>query len=199
MNTTDTSARSGTNHHWLVGRLALVVVAMFGFGYALVPLYQVFCELTGINGKTGMITASEAASGKVDSSRWVTVEFTGDAMQGLPWEFRPNTSSMRVHPGDIVEATFHARNNSKQRMVAQAVPSVAPSRAAAHFKKTECFCFTQQTLEPGEAIDLPVRFVVQSDLPTDVNTITLSYAFFGADNYADKIAESGSRSDDVGT
>lgn len=173
-------ARTTTSHRPLIGRLALTVVAMFGFGYALVPLYDMLCEITGINGKTGIISQSQAEAGQVDSDRWVTVEFTGSTMQGLPWEFRSNRHKLRVHPGDVAEITFYARNRSQRRITGQAVPSVAPSRAAAHFKKTECFCFTQQVLEPGEEMDMPVRFVVQASLPKDVHTITLSYAFFKA-------------------
>lgn len=188
--------RTATSHRPLIGRLALTVVAMFGFGYVLVPLYDVLCEITGINGKTGTISQRQVEAGQVDSDRWVTVEFTGSTMQGLPWEFRPNRHKLRVHPGDVAEITFFARNRSERRVTGQAVPSVAPSRAAAHFKKTECFCFTQQVLEPGEGMDMPVRFVVQADLPKDVHTITLSYAFFQASQPdANKVTSAGTGND----
>lgn len=176
-------------HGRSVMRLACVVMAMFGFGYALVPLYDVFCELTGINGKTGVVAAEAVGAGQIDTSRWVTVEFTGNTTQGLPWEFRPNENKIRVHPGELVETTFYARNTSARRLAGQAVPSVTPSTAAAHFKKTECFCFTRQVLDPGQGLDMAVRFLVQTDLPEDVHTITLSYAFFRAHE------ENGARND----
>lgn len=160
-------------------KLVAVALAMFAFGYALVPLYSVICEVTGLNGKTGRVQAS--ASGGVDSSRWVTVEFTGNSMDGLPWEFGPEQKSMRVHPGASMVAYYQARNISAEAITGQAVPSVAPNKAAAHFKKIECFCFTRQTLKPKESRQMPVRFVVDANLPRTVNTVTLSYAFFNAD------------------
>lgn len=160
-------------------KLVAVALGMFAFGYALVPLYNVICEVTGLNGKTGRVQASE--SGAVDSTRWVTVEFTGNSMKGLPWEFGPEQKSMRVHPGASMVAYYQARNISGESITGQAVPSVAPNKAAAHFKKIECFCFTRQTLKPQESRQMPVRFVVDANLPRSVNTVTLSYAFFNAD------------------
>ena len=160
-------------------KLVAVALGMFAFGYALVPLYSVICEVTGLNGKTGRVEASN--SGEVDTSRWVTVEFTGNSMHGLPWEFGAEQKSVRVHPGATTVVYYHARNITAEPITGQAVPSVAPNKAAAHFKKIECFCFTKQTLQAKEARQMPVRFVVDANLPRNVNTVTLSYAFFNAD------------------
>jgi cytochrome c oxidase assembly protein subunit 11 len=165
-------------------KLAGVAVGMFVFGYALVPLYDVICEVTGLNGKTGR---AEATVGKkVDQERWVTVEFTGNSMSGLPWEFQAMQKSVRVHPGEVAVAYYEARNTAGEAITGQAVPSVAPNKAATHFKKIECFCFSQQQLKAGERKKMPVRFVVSADLPKEVSTVTLSYAFFNADQLSAK-------------
>jgi len=161
-------------------RLFVVTLAMFGFGYALVPLYDVFCELTGINGKTKRGTIEQA---QVDTKRWVTVEFTGHTSTDLAWEFRPEQFKMRVHPGQVVVANYIARNTTNIPVTGRAVPSVTPNRAARHFKKIECFCFTEQTLKAGEAKKMPVQFYVDRDIPEEVDTITLSYAFFNLDKF----------------
>lgn len=158
-------------------RLGVVVLAMFGFGFALVPLYNVFCELTGLNGKTGVVEAN-ALDGVVDESRLVTVEFTGSVNSRLPWEFAPRTHKMRVHPGKVYEATFVAQNLASEGRVGQAVPSVAPAAASRYFNKTECFCFSPQKFEAGETRELPLRFVVDARLPAEIKTLTLSYTFF---------------------
>ena len=164
----------------LAGRLGIVVIAMFGFGFALVPLYNVFCELTGLNGKTGVVEAS-ALDGVVDESRLVMVEFTGSVNSRLPWEFSPVKYKMKVHPGKVYEATFVARNLGKVTKVGQAVPSLAPATASRYFDKTECFCFTAQRFEAGETRELPLRFVVDTKLPAEITTVTLSYTFFERD------------------
>jgi cytochrome c oxidase assembly protein subunit 11 len=166
----------------LLVKMVVVVAAMFGFGYALVPLYNVFCDITGIRfqEETGRVAETDVKPDGVDSSRWVTVEFTGNTMNGLDWEFKPVTRKMRVHPGELATAVYFARNLSEQAIVGQAVPSVTPSEATSHLKKTECFCFSQQRLEAGESKQMPVRFFVDANLPRDVRTITLSYAFFEA-------------------
>lgn len=161
-----------------VGKLVAGTVGMFGFAFALVPLYDVFCEVTGLNGKTGDAYEYVEADLEADRSRLVQIRFVTNANGGMPWEFGPDTGGMRVNPGGINEATFHATNTTKRRMVAQAIPSVAPGRAAAFFHKTQCFCFDQQVLEPGESIEMPVRFIVDRDLPRSVGTITLSYTMF---------------------
>ena len=160
-------------------RLALVVLAMFGFGYALVPLYDVLCEITGLGGRTGVVAAS-ALDGGVDTNRTIKVQFLGSVNSRLPWEFRPNITSMEVHPGQVYETTYFARNLSKTVTVGQARPSVAPAIASLHFNKTECFCFVEQEFAPGEARDMPVRFVLSRDLPADIATVTLSYTFFNS-------------------
>ncbi len=159
-------------------KLFLVVVAMFGFGYALVPLYSVVCQLTGLNGKTSRIGSDTAAAYAPDTERWVTVEFLGSVKAGLPWSFTPVVKRMRVHPGQLYDARFLATNLDTQPLLGQAVPSVAPSEAAKHFHKTECFCFTQQRFEPKETRELPLRFVIDPALPKHVKTVTLSYTFF---------------------
>ncbi len=165
-------------------RLAGVAAGMFVFGYALVPLYDVICEVTGLNGKTGRAEAT--VGDRVDRDRWVTVEFTGNSMSGLPWEFRALQKSMRVHPGEVAVAYYEARNTAGEAITGQAVPSVAPNKAATHFKKIECFCFSQQQLKDGERKKMPVQFVVSADLPKGVGTVTLSYAFFNADQLSAK-------------
>ena len=166
----------------LAGKLFLVVVAMFAFGFALVPLYDVFCQITGLNGNTGRIDERVAQASQVDTSRWVTVEFTGQVMNGLPWEFRPLQNKLRLHPGETAVVKYYVRNMTAETMNGQAVPSVSPPRAASHFKKVECFCFSRQQLEGGQSEEMPVRFLVESDLPEDVKTLTLSYAFYDVDS-----------------
>ena len=160
-------------------RLAFVVLAMFGFGYALVPLYDVLCEITGLGGRTGVVAAG-ALDGAVDTSRTVKVQFLGTVNSRLPWEFRPNVASMEVHPGQVYQTTYFARNLSGSTTIGQARPSVAPSIASLHFNKTECFCFVEQEFAPGETRDMPVRFVLSRDLPADIATVTLSYTFFNS-------------------
>jgi cytochrome c oxidase assembly protein subunit 11 len=160
----------------LVIRLSLVVVAMFGFGFALVPIYDVMCQAFGINGKTaGAYQAGEQA---VDASRQVRVQFLATNAADMVWEFRPMADEVAVHPGDSTQILFVAHNPTDRPMTAQAIPSVAPSKAAAYFHKTECFCFTQQVLQPGERIEMPVRFIVDRDLPADVRHLTLAYTLF---------------------
>jgi cytochrome c oxidase assembly protein subunit 11 len=178
------SRRTEQSNRRTVLKLAAVAFGMFAFGYALVPLYDVLCQATGLNGKTGRAEAS--VGGKVDENRWVTVEFTGNSMSGLPWEFGPEQKTLRVHPGEIAEVYYQARNTAAEAITGQAVPSVAPGNAATHFKKIECFCFSQQHLKAGEQKRMPVRFVVSTDLPKEVNTVTLSYAFFNADQVSAK-------------
>ena len=165
----------------LAAKLALVTVAMFGFGYALSPMYDVMCRALGLNGKTGRTDAQTVAAQPVDMSRTVTVEFTGLATTGLPWEFKPLTKKLEIHPGETAEVKYLAHNLAPDELTGQAIPSVSPGISAAHFKKIECFCFTRQTLKPGESREMPVRFVVDAGLDQDVHTITLSYSFFNTD------------------
>lgn len=161
-------------------KLLWVVGAAILFTIALVPLYSVLCQLTGLNGKTEGLPAAVRQSLKVDQSRWVTVEFMGNVMPGLGWNFTPNQRSMRVHPGQIELATFEAKNNTNQVAAGQAVPSISPGQAALYFKKIECFCFQRQMLQPGEVKEMPLRFYVSPDLPADIQNVTLSYAFYNA-------------------
>ena len=174
MTTVEAARRNARSMAW---HLAVVVVAMFGFGYALVPLYDVLCDITGLNGKTGVVQASELVDG-VDRERLVKVQFTSTVNSQLPWGFTPLQSELDVHPGEVYEATFEARNLTDEPVTGQAVPSVAPLQAATHFNKTECFCFTRQTLQPREVRTMPVRFVVDRNLPPGVTTVTLTYTFF---------------------
>ena len=159
----------------LVIRLCVVVVAMFGFGFALVPIYDVMCQAFGINGKTA---GAYAGSQVVDEARQVRVQFLATNAADMVWEFRPEADEVEVHPGNSTQMLFIAYNPTDKPMTAQAIPSVAPSKAAAYFHKTECFCFTQQVLQPGERIEMPVRFIVDRDLPADVRHLTLAYTLF---------------------
>ena len=160
----------------LTGKLLAMTVAMFGFGFLLVPLYDVFCEITGLNGKTD--SSAAVITEAPDLDREVTVEFVGTVNQGGPWEFRPEVSRMRVHPGKLYSTTFYARNRSHDGIAGQAVPSVSPGQAAEYFRKTECFCFTRQDFMAGEEKDMPLRFIVDPGLPAHVDTVSLSYTMF---------------------
>ena len=162
-------------------RLLAVTAAMFGFGYALVPLYDIVCDLTGIGGRTGIISEATATTRAVDSSRVVKVQFVATVNSRLRWAFEGPDTSLEVHPGKVYEASFSATNLLKRPVVAQAVPSVTPVGAAAHFNKIECFCFTRQRLEPGETRAMPVRFVVGEEIPRRIGTLTLAYTFFEAE------------------
>ena len=154
-----------------------IALGAFVFTFSMVPLYRIACEkVFGVRLEKGPVAASTAAGG--NDSRWVTVQFDGGVNSRLPWAFRPEQETLRVHPGQQYEAKFFARNTSDHDIVGNAVPSIAPSRASGYFSKTECFCFTAQTLAAGESRDMPVRFIVDPDLPRDVNTITLSYTFY---------------------
>ena len=171
----------------MLGKLAVITVGMFGFGYALIPLYKHICEMTGINilslverqvpgnGVAGR-DVSVPGNSQVDVTRTITVEF--DANVRGPWEFSPEKRSVQVHPGELTTVMYDFQNVQNRRMAAQAIPSYAPSQAAAHFNKLECFCFNQYTLEPGEKKRWPVAFVIDPKLSKDVTTITLSYTFF---------------------
>lgn len=158
-------------------KLVAVVVGMFGFGFALVPLYDLICDVTGLNGKTGEQYTS-AAKQEVDENRIVTIQFITNNNIGMPWEFRPTVRSMEVRPGELNETNFYVRNPAGRTITGQAVPSVAPFRAAQYLHKTECFCFDQQELKSGESLDMPMRFIVDAGLPKEVTTLTLSYTIF---------------------
>lgn len=150
---------------------------MFGFGYALVPLYAVFCDITGINGKTGgKIESTETRT--IDKNRLITVQFVANLNENMPWDFTPVLHKIQVHPGESTKIEYRARNNMDYEIIGQAVPSVAPGQAADYFKKTECFCFTEQKLAAHEEKLMPVIFTVDSDLPEHIKELTLSYTFF---------------------
>ncbi|MFL9926538.1 cytochrome c oxidase assembly protein [Herbaspirillum lusitanum] len=161
----------------MLRKLIIIAVLMFGFGYALVPVYRKICEVTGVNFLTPKdVTVATPTNSQVDKSRTITVEFDGNA-QG-PWRFRPTVATLQVHPGEMTQVMYEVVNTQARNVDAQAIPSYAPQQSAAFFKKVECFCFTQQTLGPNQAKQMPVVFYIDPALPKEVTTITLSYTFF---------------------
>jgi len=179
----------------MVLKLGVITLAMFAFGYALVPMYRTICDALGINVlsvsermTSGKLSAADARKGntQVDLSRSITVEF--DANARGPWEFKPAVRSMQVHPGQMVTVMYEFQNMQNRTMAAQAIPSYAPMNAGAHFNKIECFCFNEYILKPGERREWPVVFYIDPKLPRDVTTITLSYTFF---EVAGKVAGQG--------
>ncbi len=157
--------------------LSLLAVGMFGFAFALVPLYEIFCEITGLNGRTSGEAASVAQIAEI-SDREVTIQFTAQVFRGMPWEFRPTENQMRVRVGEVNTTEYYARNRASGMVTGQAVPSVSPGHAAQYLHKVECFCFTQQHLEGDAEIDMPVQFYVDPDLPEDIGTLSLSYTMY---------------------
>lgn len=176
----------------LVVRLLVLAVAMFGFGFVLVPIYDAFCEVTGLGGKTNRVASNETES-QVDVSREITLEFVTTVNGYAPWEFAAESDKMTINPGGMYEAWFVARNLSDSMRVAQAVPSVAPQQAAKYFKKLDCFCFSAQKFSAGEERKLAVRFIVDANLPDYLDTITLSYTFFDAT----RLSQSSDQNDQV--
>jgi cytochrome c oxidase assembly protein subunit 11 len=183
MNLQRASALLRSDNRRMVGKLMVVVVAMTGFGYALVPIYRHICEALGVN----VLSLAEGGAGgggkrerpentQIDNTRLVTVEF--DANAHGPWDFKPAVASVQVHPGEMATVMYEFRNKQTRAMAAQAIPSYAPHQAAPHFNKLECFCFNEYTLAAGESKQWPVVFYVDPKLPKDVTTITLSYTFF---------------------
>ena len=166
--------RAQTNRTTL-RKLLVVSCVMFGFGFAMVPFYQKLCEVTGLN---SVVKRDSVTNTQVDTGRWLTVEFDVNLRNDLPWTFRPLEKSVRFHPGELVEVMFEVRNNSDRPLTGQAIPSYGPQLAGRYFKKLDCFCFTQQTLQPGEIRRMPVVFVIETTLPVDVNYVTMSYTFF---------------------
>jgi cytochrome c oxidase assembly protein subunit 11 len=170
-----------------ITKMVLVAIAAFAFSFSLIPLYRIACEkVFGI--RLERTAAEGVAHAKSATERVVTVQFDGGVNSKLPWQFQPNQLTMTVRPGEQYEATYTATNTSARAIVGSAVPSVAPARASGYFSKTECFCFTAQTLQAGETRDMPVRFIVDPNLPADVKTITLSYTFFKNDTLTSKLA-----------
>lgn len=170
--------------------LLAIAVLMVGFGYVLVPLYDVVCDITGLNGKTGVTTSADVENTQSieGENRTVTVQFDGTVKSDLPWTFRPNKFSMEVQLGKLYHADYYAKNTAAVEIVGQAVPSVAPAKASKYFNKTECFCFTEQLLQAGEEMQMPLTFIISSDLPDDVKLVTLSYTFFNKYQVADTAA-----------
>ena len=177
------SGRLKRDNRALVRKLAVVAVLMFGFGYALVPLYKSICEALGINvlslaerQVSGIGKPVDAGNSQIDRTRTITVEF--DANARGPFDFKPAQRSLEVHPGELTSVMYEFRNTQNRTLAAQAIPSYAPKQASAHFNKLECFCFNEYTLAPGQSKQWPVVFVIDPRLPKDVKTITLSYTFF---------------------
>jgi len=176
-------------HQKTLGILGLVVIGMFGFGFAMIPLYNVICNAFGLNGKFTEIESGNydvAAANKkvaemiknVDTSRNIKIEFLGTVNKDLPWDFYPMTKQVTLHPGEIGEIKFYAKNRSNQDITGQAVPSLVPGLAVKYFTKMECFCFTQQTLKAGEEVEMLLKFVVNPKLPKRYTTLSLGYTFF---------------------
>jgi cytochrome c oxidase assembly protein subunit 11 len=178
-------ASVSSDNQRMLGKLLVVAAVMFGFGYALVPMYRSICEALGINvlslAEQRIATGSwagrqSAGNTQVDTTRTITIEF--DANARGPWDFKPAQRTVQVHPGELTTVMYEFKNIQNRTMVAQAIPSYAPRESMAHFNKLECFCFTEHTLAPGESKRWPVAFVIDPKLPRDVTTITLSYTFF---------------------
>ena len=174
---------AGKAHGKLVMALSLLVVFMFGFAFALVPIYNTLCQALGINGKTNnQSIALDPAQASMTHERVVTVQFIATNNSGIPWLFYPKVNTIKIHPGEMAKLSFYAENQTNHRMTVQAVPSVTPGIAAKYIKKTECFCFTQQTLNGHEAMDMPLLFHLDPDLPAQVKTLTLAYTLFDVTN-----------------
>lgn len=160
-------------------RLGAVAVGMFGFGFALVPIYDVMCKVLGVSRETINTQAQiTPGSSTADVTRTVTIQFLANNDGGMSWDFRPQQFEMRVNPGSIANTSYYVRNPAHRTMVAQAIPSVSPPEAAPFLHKTECFCFRQQPLNAGDERDMPLQFVIDQALPDDIRTITLSYTLF---------------------
>lgn len=178
-----TGRKDKSGHRSLVGSLLLMTAAMFGFGFLLVPLYTVFCEITGIRFE---IAAADPATivEEIDPDRLVTVEFLATPDISAPWEFRPTVAKMKVHPGKLYETTYFARNLKGVALTGMATPAISPALATKYFRKTECFCFTPQQFAADEAREMPVRFIVDPELPASIDTISLGYSFYADERVA---------------
>ena len=164
--------------------LCFSVLGMFTFSFALVPLYDVFCEVTGLNGKIEL-EATTNQNLETDIGRDVSIQFVSHNNEQMPWIFRPSESQIKIQTGKYHTATFYVKNPTNKRMIAQAIPSVAPSNAASHLKKLECFCFEEQELAPGEEALLPVRLIFDDELPDSIKSVVLSYTIFDVTDYND--------------
>jgi cytochrome c oxidase assembly protein subunit 11 len=159
----------------ILKKLLIFSVIMFGFGYALVPLYEKFCEVTGIYELQRPDTLDKAT--KIDETRVINIQLDAN-VRGLPWKFKPIQSSIRLHPGELTEVMYEISNESDEVRVGQAIPSYSPRNLERYLKKFECFCFSKQELEGGEVRQMPVRFIIDPEIPADINTVTVSYTFF---------------------
>ncbi|MEN1925462.1 cytochrome c oxidase assembly protein [Luteimonas sp. MJ293] len=179
---------SASSHAGIL-KLLGIALAAFVVTFSLVPIYRIACQkVFGIR-LDNTAVAEPVQAAQLDMERMVTVEFDGVANSKLPWSFRPNEVRMQVQVGKVYETTYFAQNNSNAAIVGTATPSVAPARASKFFQKTECFCFTAQTLQPGEVRDMPVRFIIDPSLPDMVDTVTLSYTFFKNDHATERLAQ----------
>ena len=188
---TSSLASAAPDHRQVVKKTLIMCAAAFGFCFAMIPLYSIYCEITGANGKTGRMNPASTAA--VDRTRSVQIEFLTAVNSGLSWHFKPELSKLDVHPGELATAYFVATNDTDEAIVGNAVPSVAPNEASIYFNKTECFCFTEQMLKPGESRRMPVRFIVDSAMPKDITVLTLAYTFYRNET-ATQAYKSGKRS-----
>ena len=180
---------SDGNNRRFLKRALILCGAMFLFGFACVPMYRLACvHVLGIKVDGQAVDGEKVAAMHADPSRWVTVQFVGSVNSALAWQFAPEKGSVRVHPGELNEAWFDATNVAARAIVGNAVPSIAPKTASLYFNKTECFCFTEQTLQAGESRRMPVKFIVDPQLPADVDTLTLSYTFYNNQEATKKLA-----------
>lgn len=168
---------NNTSNKKIITWLCVAIIGMFGFGFAMVPLYNTFCNITGLNGKTAGRYQVDYAI-EVDSSRSIKIQFLTSLNQGMPWEFRPSIKSITVHPGEVKQVNFYVKNISDKPIVGRAIPSISPGIVARHMHKTECFCFNEQLLNPGESKLLPLMFFIGKDFPKEYSEMTLSYTLF---------------------
>ena len=164
----------------------LVVAGMFGFGYLLVPMYNALCSALGVNGQTAQVSEAKLDKVGIDKSRYVTVEMNTMVNSRLPWRFKANKHSVRVHPGQVTKVEYEIDNQSSDKIVGQAIHSVMPTEATSYFKTAKCFCYTQQTLQPNQKKKLYVVFMVSPKLPKNIESLVLSYNFLRADKFATK-------------
>lgn len=178
------------SHQKIVKRLCFVVVVMFAFGFALVPLYDVFCDVTGINGRTvNRVELTDRLPDKVDVTRTIDLEFVSINQGGSDWRFKSQLNKMRVQPGQLKEVTFNITNASPHDAFVQTIPSVSPGQAALYLHKLECFCFEQQWLPAGQSTDFVMRFYLDSELPKGINQLTLAYTLYPIANKASEITQ----------
>ncbi len=190
---TELADQRRANNQRVVKKTLIACAAAFSFCFAMIPIYSIWCEITGQNGKTGRMNPD--AVSVIDKSRTIRVDFVSAVNSGLAWEFQSEKPYVDVHPGEVFTAWFDAKNTSDERIIGNAVPSVAPNTASIYFNKTECFCFTEQKLEAGESRRMPVKFVIDTALPTDISAMTLAYTFYRNDLATTRLANSASLAD----